>query len=76
MDDPDRAAAWQELYAVLPRGWAVMSPQWREVDHLWAVYARRVAGGRQNGGRWHEAFGQTEAVALRALAQQFRNLQT
>jgi hypothetical protein len=76
MDDPDRVAAWEEVYAVLPRGWAVMSPQSREVDHLWVIYARHVTGLEQGGGPWHEAYGETEAVALRALAQQFRNRRT
>ena len=74
VDDHERAAAWEELYDALPDGWAVMHPQWREADHLWAVYARRLIGAQHTGGQWHEAFGQTEAIALRALAQQFRNL--
>jgi hypothetical protein len=73
MDDPERAAAWEELYDALPDGWAVMHPQWREADHLWAVYARHLIGAKHTvGHQWHEAFGETEAIALRALAQQFR----
>ena len=71
MDDPERVAAWETVYAVLPRGWAVLSPQWREVDHLWVVYAQPVIG--HGWSAWHEAFGQTETVALRALARQFRH---
>jgi hypothetical protein len=50
-----------------------MHPQWPEADHLWAVYARLLMGAKHTGGPWAEAFGETEAVALRALAQQFRN---
>jgi hypothetical protein len=74
VDDHERAAAWEELYDALPDGWAVMHPQWREADHLWAVYARHLMGAKHTlAHQWHEAFGQTEAIALRALAQQFRN---
>jgi hypothetical protein len=47
-DDPERAAAWEELYDALPDGWAVMHPQWREDDHVWAVYARELSGPRHN----------------------------
>jgi hypothetical protein len=77
MDEPECAAAREELYDALPDGWAVMHPQWREADHPWAVYARRLVGVRHTvDHQWHEAFGQTETIALRALAQQFRNLKT
>ena len=74
MHDDERAAAWEELYDTLPDGWAVMRPVWREADRMWAIYARKMAGPGHADGPWREAFGQTEAIALRALAQQFRNL--
>jgi len=44
MDDPERAAAWEELYDALLDGWAVMRPQWREDDRIWFVYARHPTG--------------------------------
>jgi hypothetical protein len=44
---------------------------WRETDRVWAVYARSTARSSDEK-PWVEAFGATEAVALRALAQQFR----
>jgi hypothetical protein len=74
MDEPERAAAWEELCDALPDGWAVMHPQWREADHSWAVYARRLTGPKPTIGAWREAFGETEAIALRSLAQQFGSL--
>ena len=37
-----------------------------------AVYARPMARSSDDK-PWVEAFGETEAIALRALAQQFRN---
>lgn len=73
-DDAERAAAWEALYDALPDGWAVMHPQWRAADNLWTVDARRLIGAKHTvGHQWHEAFGQTESIALCALAQQFRN---
>ena len=67
----DTAAAWNELYAVLPDGWTVMPPQWRPLERVWAVYARTGRSGSARG-HWREGLGQSEAIALRALAQQFR----
>ena len=73
MDDPERAAAWEELYGALPDGWAVTRPQWREDDNLWAVYARRLSGPWRGRDGARQAFGATPVIALRALAQQVRN---
>jgi hypothetical protein len=44
---------------------------WRGTDRVWAVYARSTARSSDEK-PWAEAFGETEAVALRALAQQLR----
>ncbi len=67
----ERDAAWAEVYAVLPIDWVVLRPLWRGTDQVWAVYARSTT---RSGDEkpWAEAFGETEAIALRALAQQFR----
>ncbi len=67
----ERDAAWAEVYAVLPADWVVLRPLWRETDRTWAVYARSTARSSDDK-PWVEAFGETEAIALRALAQQFR----
>jgi hypothetical protein len=67
----DRDAAWVELRAVLPDWWVVVGPAWRGSERLWAVYARPMSSTREDR-PWAEAFGETEAIALRALAQQFR----
>ena len=71
MDDPERDAAWAEVYAVLPADWVVLRPLWRGEQGAWAVYARFTARSSDDK-PWVEAFGETEAIALRALAQQFR----
>ncbi len=70
MDDSEQA--WSEVYAVLPDGWTVMRPVWREADQVWAVYAREVMGARREHEAWLEAYGESQAIALRALAQQLR----
>jgi hypothetical protein len=67
----DRDAAWAEVYAVLPADWVVLRPMWRETDRMWAVYARSTTRSSDDQ-PWVEAFGETEAIALRALAQRFR----
>ena len=73
LDERDEVLA--ELRAALPQWWVVVGPLWRESERLWAVYAHPVAsGGKET--PWAEAFGQTEAIALRALAQRFRNQPT
>jgi hypothetical protein len=72
MGDHERAAAWEELYAVLPADWVVLRPMWQETKRVWAVYARSTTRS-SDAQPWVEAFGETEAIALRALAQQFRN---
>ena len=71
----ERHAAWAELSAVLPDGWIAIGPVWRKDERDWAVYARRTIGARRDGDEWREAFGESEAMALRALAQQFRTAQ-
>ena len=67
----ERDAAWAEVYAVLPADWVVLRPMWRETDRVWAVYARSTARS-SDAQPWLEAFGETEAMARLALAQQFR----
>jgi hypothetical protein len=67
----ERDAAWAEVYAVLPADRVVLRPLWRGEQGVWAVYARSTARS-SDAESWVEAFGATEAVALRALAQQFR----
>jgi hypothetical protein len=67
----ERDEAWAEVYAVLPIDWVVLRPMWRETDRVWAVYARSTARSSDEK-PWAEAFGATEAIALRALAQQIR----
>jgi hypothetical protein len=67
----ERDEAWAEVYAVLPADWVVLRPLWRGSQGVWAVYARRMSR-RGEDRPWVEAFGETEAIALRALAQQFR----
>jgi hypothetical protein len=74
MDDDERAAAWEELYRALPHGWVVVAPVGRAGERVWAVYARKPSGPRHVIGPWREAFGSNETIALRVLAQQFRNL--
>jgi len=71
VSEDERDAAWAEVYAALPVDWVVLRPLWRGEQGVWAVYARSTnrSGDDQP---WVEAFGETEAVALRALAQQFR----
>jgi hypothetical protein len=76
MDEPERAAAWEELYDAPPDGWAVTGPQWREDDNLGGVYARRLSGPWRGRDGARQAFGATQVIALRALAQQFRNQRT
>jgi len=67
----ERDEAWAEVYEVLPADWVVLRPLWRGTKGLWAVYARPMTrGGKETS--WVEAFGETEAIALWALAQQFR----
>ena len=68
----ERDKAWAEVYAVLPADWVVLRPMWREADRMWVVYARSTTRSSDDKPR-AEAFGQTEAIALRALAKQFRN---
>ena len=72
MVDADVAEAWEELYRVLPDGWSVMRPQWQRDQRVWVIYARNLTGARRALDPWAEAFGETKAIALRALAQQFR----
>ena len=72
MVDADVAEAWEDLYRVLPDGWSVMRPQWQRDQRVWVIYARNLTGARRTLDPWAEAFGETEAIALRALAQQFR----
>ena len=67
----DRDTAWAELYAVLPDGWAVLGPRLREDKSDWVVSAQHMRG---QADPLREAYGDTEAAALRALAQQFRAL--
>jgi len=67
----ERDEAWGEVYAVLPADWVVLRPMWRGTDRLWAVYARSTTRS-SDATPWAEGFGETEAIALRALAQQFR----
>ena len=67
----ERDAAWAEVYAVLPTDWVVLRPMWQETSRVWAVYARSTTRS-SDAQPWVEAFGETEAIALRALAQQFR----
>ena len=67
----ERDAAWAEVYAVLPTDWVVLRPMWQETKRVGAVYARSTARS-SDAQPWLEAFGETEAIALRALAQQFR----
>jgi hypothetical protein len=71
----ERDAAWAEVYAVLPADWVVLRPMWRGEQGAWAVYARSTARS-SDAESWVEAFGETEAIALRALAQQLRTGQT
>jgi hypothetical protein len=72
MVDEERNAAGAELRAVLAEGWIVIGPVLRKDDRGWAVYARQLPGPGQDPDAWREAFGKTEASALRAMAQQFR----
>jgi hypothetical protein len=67
----ERDAAWAEVYAVLPADWVALRPMWRGEQGVWAVYARSTARS-SDAEPWVEAFGETEAIALRALTQQFR----
>ncbi len=67
----ERDAAWAEVYAVLPADWVVLRPLWRGTMGRWAVYARPMSR-RGEDRAWVEVFGETEATALRALAQRFR----
>ena len=69
LDDPE--VAWDELEVALPEGWVASRPEWDEPECLWVV--RAVLGGGLAGHQpAREAFGQSEADALRTLAQQFR----
>jgi hypothetical protein len=67
----ERDEAWAEVYAVLPADWVVLRPMWRGEQGAWAVYARSTARS-SDAQPWVDAFGETEATALRALTQQFR----
>ncbi len=67
----ERDKAWAEVYAVLPADWVVLRPMWRETGRTWVVYARSTTRSSDDK-PWAEAFGETEAIAPRALAQQFR----
>ena len=67
----DREVAWDELDVALPEGWVASRPAWDEPECLWVV--RAVFGrGLLPYQPAREAFGQSEADALRTLAQQFR----
>jgi hypothetical protein len=68
--DAERLAAWTELLRVLPAGWAASRPFWRADDGMWVVHARSLGLARPRLIR--EAYGASETIALRALAQQFR----
>jgi hypothetical protein len=59
------------VYAVLPADWVVLRPVWRGTQDVWGAYARPTTQGGEDR-PWVEAFGETEAAALRALAHQFR----
>ena len=68
----DVTDAWEDLFRVLPDGWVVMRPMWRQDDGMWFVHARWLGGPRWSQRAIREAYGSTEAAALQALAQQFR----
>ena len=70
MDDSEQA--WSEVYAVLPDGWTVMRPVWRDDDRMWAVYARELTGAQRDHDPWLEAYGESQTNALLGLAQQLR----
>jgi hypothetical protein len=74
--DADVTEGWGDLYRVLPDGWSVMRPQWQGDLRVWVIDARNLTVARRALDPWAEAFGETEAIALRALAQQFRRRQT
>ncbi len=56
---------------MLPADWVVLRPLWRGEQGAWAGYARSTARSSDDK-PWLEAFGATEALALRAMAQRFR----
>jgi hypothetical protein len=67
----DCEVAWDELDVALPEGWVASRPEWDEPECLWVV--RAVFNGSLSPSRpAREVFGQSEADALRTLAQQFR----
>lgn len=39
MTDPDLAAAWEQLHAALPPGWAVGRPSYHQERREWLLYA-------------------------------------
>ena len=67
----DREAAWTDLKAALPDGWVVSPPRYDERDGLWVVRADLIQDPPPYR-PWREAFGATEADAVRALARQFK----
>jgi len=72
MVEDERHAARIELSALLPDGWVAIGPVWRGTVGLWVVYARQMTGPQRDREVWREASGQTEALAIRALAQLFK----
>jgi hypothetical protein len=63
--------AWAELRAVLPDGWQPLPPDCDRPDGLCAVRTEYVDDAAAQV-LWREAYGETEVIALRALARQFR----
>jgi len=73
MSDDERDAAWAELSAVLPTGWAVFPPVFEPDIGMWHVYARDLRGAPREYQPWEDGVGADEATAVRTLAQRFRH---
>jgi hypothetical protein len=72
MSDDERDAAWAELSAVLPIGWAVFPSVFAADIGMWPVYARDLRGAPREYQPWEDAVGADEPTAVRALAERFR----
>jgi hypothetical protein len=77
MDDPERAAAWEQLYDACRTAGPSCTRSGAKRITCGPFYARHLIGAKHTlEDQWHEAFGPTETIALRALARQFRNRKT
>lgn len=76
MNDPDLAAAWDELHAAAPKGWVVGRPYHHDERRTREQHAF-IPSGRSRGGAPRKewiAVGATELACVREIARCLREL--